>query len=158
MKKTIWIILFIILLTFILSSIWTVQIGTSVLAAFFTVAGIVFSIGLSLIVSFNMAGLENPIFIKDIRLNLNILKNKYLIYFGFSSSIYLLNEIFSTQSASCKIFTLYEFSDYKIQFNLGLLTCLSFIFSIIHSVCNMLSTQKLNHDIFDEVLKNKKDE
>lgn len=159
MKKSIIVILFIILITLIISNVWIIQIESSVLSAFFTVAGIVFSIGLSLIVSFNMTGIENPSFIKNIRSDLYVLKNKYLIYFGFSSAIYLLNEIlFPKQSLSLNIVTIYELSEYEIVFNIGLLACVSFIFSIIYSVNNMLRTQKLNHDIFDEVLNNKKEE
>lgn len=158
MKKILCILLIPIILTILISNICDIQLNSSVLAAIFTVAGIVFSIGLSLIVTFNMSGIKNKEFVTEIRSNLRLIKSRYLLFFAFSSVIYLINEILATTDAPFKIYNICEIYEYKIKLNIGLLACLSLIFSIIYSVVNMNATQQLNHEIFDEVLKNKKEE
>lgn len=108
----------------------------------YTVLGIMFSIGIGLVVTFDMRGLVKKNIIQKIRNNLNFVRNSYIKYFTISTIFYILEKYFRTNVP----INLYGF-------NLSVFTLSVIIFSIAYCIYNFLKIQKLKEDIFDELNK-----
>jgi hypothetical protein len=114
----------------------------------FTVSGIMFSVGLGLIVTFNISGVKNGKHIKQLRTNINKVRNSFIIYFLITTISYILDKYLrdsKTLSAS------FQIGNTHIELNWSVLFCLLMLYSIIYYVANFIEIQKLNNDIFDKV-------
>jgi hypothetical protein len=114
------------------------------------VSGIMFSVGIGLIVTFNMNGIKNKKFISDIRGNISKVRRSFILYFSISTFAYILNSILIDNKllkTSISVFS----KDVDIYFSLPI--CLIMIYSIIFFVVNFYQIQKLNEDIYDEMNK-----
>ena len=60
------------------------------LSTLYTVAGIFFSIGISLIIAFDLSPIKNNNYYNAIQANLNKLRNCYIYYFAASTLTYLI--------------------------------------------------------------------
>jgi hypothetical protein len=114
----------------------------------YTILGIMFSIGLGLVVTFNLGGIRNRDFILGIRRNLKEIRSLYIISFVIATIFYLLE----SQLKSLKInrFNLYDNKDLHIQFDFSTFTVCVLLYSIIYCIANLLALQKLSEDIFDK--------
>lgn len=61
------------------------------ISTLYNVSGIMFSIGLGLIVSFNLSGIRNREYIKEIRKNIANIRDIFISYFIISTLIYITN-------------------------------------------------------------------
>lgn len=114
------------------------------------VSGIMFSVGIGLIVTFNMNGIKNKKFISDIRSNISKVRRSFILYFSISTFAYILNSILvDNKLLKTSISVLSK--DVDIYFSLPI--CLIMIYSIIFFVVNFYQIQKLNEDIYDEMNK-----
>lgn len=59
------------------------------ISTLYNVSGIMFSIGLGLIVSFNLSGIRNREYIKEIRKNIANIRDIFISYFIISTLIYI---------------------------------------------------------------------
>ncbi|WP_319927798.1 hypothetical protein, partial [Xenorhabdus littoralis] len=116
------------------------------ISTLYTVAGIMFSIGLGLIVTFNMSGVRNKAFINEIRISLKKVRDSFLFYFSISTI-----GILSTQYTTKKDIIFFIINKLNIVFNVQMLICFVMSFSILFFIINFLDVQKLNHDIFDKI-------
>ena len=139
-------ILFMILSTFVFSSFTGVKPDNFFLNTCFTVSAIVFSVGLSLIVTFNLTGVKNRDYIKKIRDNIHNMRNKFISYFFMVVIIYLLGNYMNINDI--KIISI---SGFDIMFNLSTFFCMMIILSVAYFIVNFLEIQKFNEDIFDRV-------
>ena len=57
------------------------------ISTLYNVSGIMFSIGLGLIVTFNLSGIRNREYIKEIRKNIANIRNIFISYFATSTLI-----------------------------------------------------------------------
>ncbi len=115
------------------------------ISTLYSVCGIMFSIGLGLIVTFNMAGVRNKGYIKKIRKSLLVIRNSFLRYFTISTFCLILNEYLKDFE-----FT-WEFKSIVWKFSPSMLFFLLIIYSIVFFIINFLSVQELGHDIYDKV-------
>lgn len=115
------------------------------ISTLYTVSGIMFSIGLGLIVTFNISGVKNKNYIREIRLSLRNIRNSFLVHFGLSTTYLLLNQYLPNSNYS------YDIKGITLNFSFPLLLCGLLIYSIIFFIVNFLEVQKLNHDIFDKL-------
>ena len=141
-------ILFMILSTFVFSSFTDVKPDNLFLNTCFTVSAIVFSVGLSLIVTFNLTGIKNQNYIEKIRNNIHNMRNKFISYFFMVVIIYLLGNYMNINDI--KIISI---SGFDIMFDLSTFFCMMIILSVAYFIVNFLEIQKLNEDIFDMVNK-----
>ena len=126
------------------------SLGDFYMNAFYTILGIMFSIALGLLVTFNLQGLKNASAIAKIRKNIKHVRNSYIKYF-FASTILYLAEKFGRDHfhGSIKLFTV---KDFTFNFNISIFTLSIIIFSISYFIINFISMQKLNDDLYDEII------
>lgn len=115
----------------------------------YTVSGIMFSIGLGLVVTFNLQGIKKKTFILKIRENLKKVRNKYIYHFSCSTIYFILDKYFRDVKHSIIDIPLTD--SIQIQFNIAVFLGLLMFYSIIYFIINFLALQKLNDDIFDKV-------
>lgn len=121
--------------------------SANLLNALFTISGIMFAIGLGLIVSFSPEGVKNPSYIQKIRQTVNEVRNNFLMEFMVVCLVYILSTLpFFTQEI---VITESLTINFLIFFGLQL------AMSIFYFSLNFLSIQKLKNDIFDVILKEK---
>lgn len=65
------------------------------ISTLYNVSGIMFSIGLGLIVSFNLSGIRNREYIKEIRKNIANIRDIFISYFIISTLIYIYIPVFN---------------------------------------------------------------
>ncbi len=146
MKKIAVSVLSILLLTLLASSVWDVRPDGFFASTVFTISGIMFSIGLGLIVNFSTSGVRNRGYILRIRRNVMRVRNSFLLYFGLSTFSYIANQYLTAFEFS------FTFGDgIKTCFSASIFFCLLIIYSSIYFVVNFIELQKLNNDIFDKV-------
>lgn len=139
-------ILFMILSTFVFSSFTDVKPDNFFLNTCFTVSSIVFSVGLSVIVTFNLTGVKNRYFIDKIRDAIHNMRNKFISNFFMVVIIYLFGNYMNINNI--KIISI---SGFDIMFDLSTFFCMMIILSVAYFIVNFLEMQKLNEDIFDRV-------
>ncbi len=140
--------LFILALTVVASSVWNIRPDSFFASTVFTVAGIMFSIGLGLIVTFNPSGVKNRAYLAAIRSNISKVRNSFLMHFGLTTIYYILNQYIAKFE-----YTVSLFGKFEIKINASIFLCLLMIYSSIYFIVNFIELQKLNNDIFDKVNK-----
>lgn len=128
------------------SSVWAIRPDGFFSSTIYTVSGIMFSIGLGLIVTFNPAGVKNKDYIRALRANIIDVRNAFLTHFGLSTVYYVLNQYLS--DPKYEIHTHFVFN---ISFSWSIFLCLLMLYSAIYFVINFIEIQKLNNDIFDKI-------
>ena len=111
----------------------------------YTVSGIILSVGLSLIVTFNLNGVKNKIYIKRIRENLHSIRSSFIIEFAIATIAYILNKHIRTDFSTKTVF------DIEIVFSFPVLFNIIIFYAIAYFITNMISIEKLNEDIFDKI-------
>jgi hypothetical protein len=116
-----------------------------VLQSLYTVLGILYSIAMSLIVSFNLTQIRNIAIKKDLRKALRHIRNTITIDFGISSFALMCGLCMDTSDSS---FHIYSYMKIDV---LLLAICIVSI-SIIYDIRNFYAIQKLNDDVVDKVM------
>lgn len=141
-------ILIVTIISFILSNIVSIHLDAFFMNTFYTISGIMFSIGIGLVVTFNIQGIKNKSYIIDIRRNLDTVRNSYIIYFTISTISFIFDNYLRIE----KVNTTINISDkLSLPFNASMFFFLLILFSISYFVINFLALQKLNNDIFDKM-------
>lgn len=143
MKKIVLRGLIIVISTMVLSSVGDFKPDNTLMNTIFTVSGIMFSIGLGLIVNFNLQEIRNAWYIKKIRINLNKVRNSFIFFFALSTASFLMNEYLGCLQFSFKF----------IHFDLSILFLIMMLFSIVYYIVNLIDLQRLNNDIVDKLNK-----
>lgn len=146
MKTYLKILLIVVALT--VSVIFNLNYSELFMNTLYTVLGIMFSIGLGLIVTFNLGGVKNRRFIIAIRKNLKTLRTLYIAYFTISTFFYLLES--QLRSKKNNVINILENAKIKFEFNFSTFTVCLLLYSIIYCIVNMIDLQKLSENIFDE--------
>ena len=124
------------------SSLFDFEISHQIISSLYNVLGIIFSIGMGLLITFRLDGVKNVSYIEDIRNNVRYIRNCFIVYFSISTLCYMFYQ---------KI----PFYSYKSYFNTTTIanqfTTYFIAFSMIYFVVNFLAIQKLNEDIFDRI-------
>ncbi len=128
------------------SSIWAIRPDGFFSSTIYTVSGIMFSIGLGLIVTFNPNGVKNREYLKALRTNITGIRNEFLTHFGLSTCYYILNQYLSKPK-----YEIHAHFKVDISFSWSIYLCLLMIYSAVYFVINFIEIQKLNNDIFDKV-------
>lgn len=108
------------------------------LNTFYNVSGIMFSVGLGLIVSLNYSDIKNKNYLISIRQNISEIRNIFILYFMTITVLFL----FVGKGISVNI--IFSEISYDVIFSVFS------IYTIIYFVVNFLQIQKLNDDISDK--------
>ena len=112
----------------------------------YTVSGILFSVGLGLIITIVPNGVRNKAYIVEIRKSINNVRNYFLVEFFVINFIYIC---FSSPEMAIMEFIKKE--EITLKFDIVLYTGTILILSMPYFMFNFLAIQKLNNDIFDRV-------
>lgn len=128
-----------------ISGYFNITVPNELISTLFTVNSIMFSLGLGLIVSFNMNGVKNKKYIKAIRANITTVKNTFMLLFSLSVCVFIVSSIYEIPSY-------YTVLSRKIWLSMPVFTLLIIIYSAFYFVINFVEIQKLNDSIFDRLL------
>jgi drug/metabolite transporter (DMT)-like permease len=106
-----------------------------------------FSVGLGLIVTFSIGGVKNKKFIKQLRGNINRVRNSFLIYFLVSTVCFAADYYLRQKGLNI---TTINIKGTHYELNWSVLFCLIMLYSILYFIINFIEIQKLNNDIFDK--------
>jgi len=140
--------LLILVITTFASSVWDLRPDSFFSSTIFTIAGIMFSVGIGLIVTFNPSGVKNKDYLRELRSNIQNIRNSFLLHFCLLSVYFIINQYVADKKHDLHIKTPIE-----ITFSFSIFFCLLMIYSSIYFVVNFLEIQKLNNDIFDKLNK-----
>ncbi len=145
-------IFFIFLVSFAIAALLTyfeISVKINIISTLYNTIGIVFAIGMGLIVTFSINGVENKDYILSIRKNIKQVRQKFILLFSMCTFLFICKDNIPHE-------TIYNGIDFsKITSNFILLF---FVLSIVYFIINFIRLQSLNNDIFDRLLqeKNKK--
>ena len=142
MKKILVWLLFSIAFSLVLSLCTQVFIPVTVLSTLYTVAGVIFSVGMSLTISPKTDRVSNYAMKKNIRRSYLRIRNLFMIFFVLDTFLFIMAE---GKFVSCA----------STFFNL--LCAIFLLVSIVYYIINFVSLQKLGEQIEDQVLKEMKE-
>ncbi len=145
MKKRLLLSIVVILLSIGVSTFSPIGVGESFLNTIYTVAGIMFSIGMGVICTFNPDRIKNNSYLSEIRRNISTIRSSYIHYFTISSTSFLASQIFPNLRQPWLI------RDYQIVFDLPTTVLVINLLGIIYYISNFLAIQKLNFQITDRI-------
>ncbi|WP_160341800.1 hypothetical protein [Elizabethkingia meningoseptica] len=143
--------IFLVIIASALSVILKLNYSEVFMNTLYTVLGIMFSIGLGLVVTFNLSGVKNRRFIIGIRKNLKALRSLYIVYFTISTFFYLIES--QLRAKNNNVINIIDDSKIKLEFDFSTFTVCLLFYSIIYCIINMIELQKLSESIFDETNK-----
>lgn len=140
MKKLSIYLLISIVLAVVLSLYTKVLMTGGVLDTLYTVAGVIFSVGMSLTVSPKTDGVANETIKKSIRYSYKKISNSFMCFFGIDTILYILTEF-----------------DFPLRLSAIFGNCCAFflLFSVAYYVYNFYCLQILGEKIEDQVMKEK---
>jgi hypothetical protein len=116
----------------------------------FTVLSIMFSIGLGILVTFNLHGARKKSFISKIRRNINLVRDSYIYYFSISTLLYIIEKY--VRKSKNNLIDLFSNDNIDIQIDFSFVVCFFLLYAIFYFIFNFLQVQKLNEEIFDNTI------
>lgn len=144
MKRTLTLSLLLVFLSVLLASTTSAKPTSDFLGTLYTVAGIMFSIGMGIICAINLEKVKNIKFYKAIKTNILQVRNIYLYYFAIISVGYLAYQLAPEFELAITI------QGVAITFRLSVLVALLTVLSIVYFTLNFLAIQKLNFQITEK--------
>lgn len=117
----------------------------------YTISGIMFSVGASMIVTFNLSGIKNQDFLLRIRRNLCDVKKSFIFYFLIASISYIMQ--YYLLKSQIDIISLFCIKQFEFKISLSVLFSSFILLSIIYYVTNINYLYKLSNDIFNALNK-----
>ncbi|SEG39059.1 hypothetical protein SAMN05421847_2169 [Halpernia humi] len=142
--------IFLLIIVFAIAITINVNISAVFINTVYTVVGIMFSIGLGVIVTFNLQGVRNKNIIVFFRNNLLKLRNSYIKYFVITTVLFLVDNFFRESKNNIKEI---QFKNISLNFDISVFVSLIMFFCILYFIYNFILLQKLNDDIYDELNK-----
>ncbi|HHE3628647.1 TPA: hypothetical protein ACPD3B_002191 [Pasteurella multocida] len=134
-------------ISLLICNIGTYRPSISTLNVLYTVAGILFSVGLGLIITIVPSGVKNPSYIAEIRRAINKVRNRFFIEFFLITLAY----ISFSEPQNWEVIKIVLYEEIALKIDPVLYTEIFLILSLPYFMYNFLSIQKLNNDIFDKV-------
>lgn len=131
-------LLFSIVVAALLSIFTKIEVDGGVLNTLYTVAGVIFSVGMSIAISAKTERVAKERNRKAIRDSYKTVRNSFMLLFGISTILFIIAQAYTIE---------------KFPAALDLL-CAIFIFvSIVYYIYNFIKLHKLGEDIEDQILK-----
>ena len=140
MKKILAYLLFSIAISWAISEFTSLLVPGEVLGTLYTVAGVIFSVGMSLAISPKTESVTNERMRALIRLSYLRIRDSFMYLFGIGTILFILAEVWTIKS-------LPSFWD--------ILCTIFILISVVYYIYNFTQLQKLGGQIEDQVLKEK---
>lgn len=144
--------IFIAAIISVLLSLIPLSVPESTLTIIYGIIGVLFSVGMSLIISFNGSNIGNLGLKKDIRNDMHIVRKNFLTVFLFSSIFFV---VFSIIPDKIKQVEWYTNDSIYLKSNWSFSVISYQLYSIVALISNYLEIQKLYEDI-EDVIDNEK--
>lgn len=133
-------------ITVLASTVWDIRPDSFFSSTIFTIAGIMFSVGIGLVVTFNPGGVKNRDYVRILRQNITSIRNSFLLHFTLLSVYFIINQYVADKKHDIHIHLYYD-----LTFSFSIFFCLLMIYSSVYFIINFIEIQKLNNDIFDKI-------
>lgn len=117
-------------------------------AALFVVVAIMFSIGMSLLISINIEEVRNPAYLKKIDLAFTIIRKSFIETFSIALTLHLVNSIIPN----------FTFTFYRLHFDLSVLVMTVQTFIIIYFIYNLSEIADFKKKLTDRIREEKERE
>lgn len=131
----------------LLSTFEVIYPNATLLSTLYTVCGIMFSIGLSLIVTFNLSNIRNKRYLETIEHDLKSIRDSFMWYFAIATIAYIGESYLPMNNLNSQIFQI----EIGLKLNWWIVFFILILFSIIYFIMNFIALQKLNSDIYDKI-------
>lgn len=128
-----------------LTYIITYSIHPLLLNSLYTVAGIMFSVGMSLVVTMSTQEIHNIEAKREVQSKIQKLLNRYILNFGVLTTMYILLPSKNEQQVYDPI--VFPISEFKIRWDYSYSFLVYLIYNIIYYIENMLSIRHQNYEI-----------
>ena len=122
-------------------------IPSSLVNTLYTVAGVMFSVGMSLIIAVNTQSIRHPDAKKDVQKKLNKLLYRYIAIFMILTTVYAVTLAFKEVDKESFKTLSWSIRDKVIVFNYPISLAALEIVSIIYYIINMMDTRKQYYEI-----------
>lgn len=140
-------LILVLVLTLILSLFTTQEIKGEMINTLFTIASIMFSVGLGIIVSVNLQSIKNYKAYKIILKEINHIRNSFIINFCIACIPFVLQSCFDDRElTSSHIFFQWFY------FKLGILFIVIELYAICYFINNFIAIQKFNSDLYERII------
>lgn len=139
--------LIVFILSIFISTFCDIKIDDFFMGTIYTVSSIMFSIGVSILVTFNLHNIKKKSTILRIRSNIVYVRNSFIKYF-FLSTIFFVLERYLRKS-KLNLLEFYDNESLNFQINISFIAAFLIFYLIIYYVINFVEVQKLNDEIFD---------
>lgn len=137
-KKFLAYLLFSIVVAALLSLFTKIEVDSGVLNTLYTVAGVIFSVGMSIAISAKTDQVTKESNRKSIRGSYKTVRNSFMLLFGISTVLFIAAQAYTIE---------------KLPAALDLLCAVYLLVSIIFYIINFIKLHKLGEDIEDQILK-----
>lgn len=117
-----------------------VAIPEPVLTTLYTVAGVIFSVGMSIAITPKTEGVTNTEKRRDIRKSYQLVRNSFMYLFAVDTLAFIAAEVLR---------------ETKLESFMGIACALFVLISIVYFTFNFIELQKLGNDIEEQILKEK---
>lgn len=148
MNKKLWILLVLFVFGYALKRYTDIQLNLSFANTFYTVASIMFSIGMGVVCTFNYDRIKNLSLLRVTQRNINKVRNVYLVLFSTLTIGFLVLQVLPMGIPSETLWILTLTADYFPIF-----WALYTIYCITHFIANLIRIQSLNFEIASQISK-----
>lgn len=121
-------------------SLWTsITVSKEVLSTLYTVAGVIFSVGMSITIAPKTDNVSNVTIKKSIRKSYLNVRNSFMYFFGANTIIFILSGDIAIKGIPASFFEI--------------LCAVYLLISIIYYIYNFIKLQELGEQIEDQVMK-----
>lgn len=138
MKRVLAYLVFSIVLAGVLSAFTPIGVSNDVLNTIYTVAGVIFSVGMSIAITPKTEKVTNDKIRMAIRASYLAVRNSFMYLFGIGTILFVVAQAWKIK---------------KYLTGLALLCAIFILISIIHYIYNFVRLQKLGEEVEDQVLK-----
>lgn len=119
----------------------SISVPELVLTTLYTVAGIIFSVGMSIAITPKTDGVTNAQKRGEIRHSYQVVRNSFMYLFGVDTLVFIASEVLKAS---------------KVESFMGISCVLFVLISIIYFTFNFIELQHLGNDIEEQILKERK--
>jgi len=142
--------LVVLLAAIVISMLINLNVQNNFINTLYTVSSVMFSIGMGILVTFNLNSAKNAKLIKTIEANLDATRNTYIFYFLVSTVSFLLENYLSQVKRN--VVLIYQSEEFTLSINFSVAACILILYTVLYFVINFLEVQKLNRDVFKNSL------
>lgn len=137
------------LLTCAVLSLTPVEINDGTLAVFYSLAGVLFSVGMSLVISFNSSRITSEVKRNSIRVRMHEIRNNLIFVVLLATAVYVLYSLFDDKDILSVVWFNSEYLTLESNWSFPVLLFL--IYCCVVFVSNFLDIQELYEDIDDKI-------